>query len=351
MKFIKFAATIIFVLTGLFLSVACDSGEVEKTLETETTRLNETEPTGYAAEENFDLRRIGDLVREADDAAELEYLINRDDGINNLDLNEDGYADYISVAEYEDEEDEGIRGLSLFTRFGLDQIQEIATIIFDRDRPDRPGARVYLLGNERIYGDDYTYEGDWLDKSLDIARWIFSDRDEDYRSPYYYDRYPDDYTEYRVVETPVYQSRVRRLYPEPVFVKTQVNPALTKVKIRSPYHGKIFIKTHNKKDGSKGTQKEFAGNDPNRPAAAKNKRYQNEKPEKKPKDSARSGKERPAKIDRPDRGKTEKPATPRDRGNGADKKRSGKPDKKNDSKNVGRSHGPEKSKGKGGGRP
>src|SRR5215204_3864606 len=109
------------------------------------------------ARENLDLQAVGELLQRSDDAQEFEYLLNNEDGVNNMDLNGDGYADYISVREFDDRYDDE-RGFSLFSMFGPDQIQEIATIIFDRDRYNDgyyPGARVLLTGNEQIYGDNY----------------------------------------------------------------------------------------------------------------------------------------------------------------------------------------------------
>ena len=144
----------------------------------------------YWARENLDLQRIGNLLEKADDAEEFEYLLNSDEGINNLDLNGDGYVDYISVAEFDDRDDNQ-RGFTLFDRFGPNEIQEIASIIFNRDRFDAPGARILLTGNEQIYGDNYNYEANWLDRVLPIANYVFGNRDNTYESPYYYENYPE----------------------------------------------------------------------------------------------------------------------------------------------------------------
>ena len=185
--------------------------------------------------DNFDLQRVGELVERSKSPAELEAYLNDDDGINNLDLNGDGYADYISVAEFDDRGD-GQRGLSLFSRFGPDLIQEIATIFFYRDEPRYPGARIYVRGDDRLYGDNYYYETNWLDRSLGIASLLFGDHDR-YVSPYYYDRYPDDYVPYQVVDTPVYRSRIERLYPNPLFVYSTAPVYYDRIKIKSPNNG------------------------------------------------------------------------------------------------------------------
>src|SRR5215217_4056961 len=80
------------------------------------------------ARENLDLQAVGSLLERANNAEDFEYLLNSENGINNLDLNDDGYADYISVREFDDRYDDE-RGFSLFSQFGPDLIQEIATII------------------------------------------------------------------------------------------------------------------------------------------------------------------------------------------------------------------------------
>ncbi len=223
----------------------------------------------YWAKDNLDLQRVGNLLEQADDAEEFEYLLNSDDGINNLDLNGDGYADYISVSEFDDRYDDQ-RGFSLFSMFGPDEIQEIARIIFDRngydnyDYYDHPGARVMVVGNEQIYGDDYYYETNWLDRSIAIANWLFSDRDGHYESPYYYNNYPDYYEPYPVVETPVYVTRIQEYYPEPVFVRAY-EPIVTNIKIKSKYKDKTIKKIYAKLAKPTKEQIVFIKNNPNRP--------------------------------------------------------------------------------------
>lgn len=217
----------------------------------------------YWAKDNLDLQRVGNLLEQSDDAEEFEYLLNSDDGINNLDLNGDGYADYISVSEYGDDYDNQ-RGFTLFDRFGPDEIQEIARIIFDRDSYDDPGARVLLVGNDEIYGDDYSYQTNWLDRSLEIADYVFGNRDNYYESPYYYNNYPDYYEPYRIVETPVYVSRIEQYYPEPVFVRAN-QPIITNIRIRSKYQDKTINKIYAKLAKPTKEQIVFIKNNPDRP--------------------------------------------------------------------------------------
>ena len=240
MRPIKITALLII---GLFI-MACNSDEQQQ----QATAIDpyaansdlppeEIEGEEYWAKDNFDLQRAGDLLQRSDSPEQFERYLNEPDGIDNLDLNGDGYADYIGVREYEDR-DTNSRGLSLFSRFGPDLIQEIATILLYRDQPNYPGARFLLRGNDQLYGDNYYYETNWLDRSIPIASFLYQDRNQYYQSPYYYDNYPTWYQPYDIVETPFYRTRVERMYPQPVFVYLDREPEyFQRIKIKSPNNG------------------------------------------------------------------------------------------------------------------
>ncbi len=190
----------------------------------------------YWAKDNLDLQRVGNLFERSNSPEEFESYLNSNDGINNLDLNGDGYVDYIGVQEYQDRDDNS-RGLSLFSRFGPDLIQEIAQIVLYRDSPSWSGARVLVRGNDQIYGDNNYYEANWADRTVGLVSMLFGNRTENYRSPYYYGNYPPQYQTYQVVDTPYYRTRIERVYHQPIFVYT-ANPVwISKIKIKSPNNG------------------------------------------------------------------------------------------------------------------
>ena len=329
MMFIKLSLMILSI--ALFLT-ACNTSQTDETTDTnpystDLTREITSNANDYHARENLDLQAVGTLLERADNAEELEHLLNSDNRINNLDLNQDGYADYIGVTEFEDRND-GERGLSLFSKFGPDVIQEIATIIFDRGGLNASGARVLLTGNEQLYGDNNYYEANWLDRALPIVKSLFNDRDSNYSSPYYNGNYPDYYQTYQVVETPVYRTRVEQIYSEPVFIQT-TNPTINEIEISSPYDGRTSEgKNYPKPDKLTKKQAEFRKNNfgppefvserkgwtdelapiPNkerkegrndfeRPRKAKNEKFEmREKPYKVKKDNAKPPKEQGVEI-------------------------------------------------------
>lgn len=112
------------------------------------------------AADGLDLRAVGELIREARDAEHLERLLNREGGINNLDLNEDGKVDFIRVTEFGNDE---AKGFSLTVQPAEGETQEIATIEVRKARGaedskrDGQKADVYVRGNQQVYGANHHY--------------------------------------------------------------------------------------------------------------------------------------------------------------------------------------------------
>ena len=258
----------LFLVITLILSGCNSSQPLQEEIATSDPQLEdeivESEGDEYWARENFDLQRVGQLVERAQSPEEFEALLNEENSVNNLDLNGDGYVDYISVDEFE-HRDSNARGFSLFSRFGPDMIQEIATILFYRDELNSPGARVLLTGNEQLYGDDHYYETNWADRDLGLVSNLFEDRNSPYRSPYYYDNYPTNYDPFEIVDPPAYRTRVAHQIPQPAFLQVPVLPVdASKVKIKSPHKGKWMDKIHAKLVKPTKEQIDFISADPGR---------------------------------------------------------------------------------------
>ena len=314
MKIIKLSATILTI--SLFL-IGCNADQTQEAGIIESYPNDATlAENDYWAKDNLDLHRVGNYLEESDDPAEFERYLNDDNGINNLDLNGDGYADYISVQEYDDR-DSNSRGLSLFTRFGPDLIQEIATILLYRDQPNYRGARILLTGNEQLYGDNYYYETNWLDRDLGLVSYLYSDHDY-YRSPYYYDNYPSGYEVYQIVDTPVYRTRIEQLYPQPVFVYTTAPTFISKVKIKSPNNGKWMDKVHAKLAKPTKEQADFIKSSPGRQKVART-----DNPGRR--DDAVKGDDKPGRVDPPRSDRGDERANPPKADRGAERGNPNKP--------------------------
>lgn len=320
-----FKLSILFIFAALFLA-ACNRLDTPEQVYNEPYQTGTVEEGfGFDDEEyarkNLDLQAVGTLLEKADSAEEFEYMLNDPEyGVNNLDLNDDGYVDYISVREFgNDQTDE--RGFSLFSQFGPELIQEIASIFFDRDRYDDgyqyyPGSRVLIRGDEDLYGDNYYYETNWLERTVPIVTWVFSDRQQVYNSPYYYEYYPDYYEPYQRVETVVYRERIEPYYATPVFVYT-AQPTVSQIEIVSPYRNRSVKDVYQKLPKLKPEKVKYQKN-PGPPEfvrekQAKMKEFREKREKMKDFKENRQFKENPNRPGKPEKVKPERPEQMREK--------------------------------------
>jgi len=135
----------------------------------------------------LNLDAVTELAKKSKDAATFETLLNSQaEGVNNIDLNDDGKVDYIDVTEYGSGD---TRGFSLATELSPGKIQEIATIDIKKEA-DR--ATMQTTGNPSLYGPGaYHHSSFGLTDAL-LMGWLFSNRPF-YTSPYGYGNYPPSY--------------------------------------------------------------------------------------------------------------------------------------------------------------
>ena len=155
------------------------------------------------AERGLDLRAVGEMLKQADDAATFEKLLNANNGANNLDLNADGKVDYIKVTEFGDG---GVRGFSLTTEVAPGDVQEVATIKIEK--ADDGGARVEYQGNETIFGQGHYYHSHWspgFGSGL-LLGYLFAPH-RPYYSPWGWGSYPPSYATYATMPQETYSRR------------------------------------------------------------------------------------------------------------------------------------------------
>ncbi len=106
------------------------------------------------AGEDFDLNAVMAILENAEDLADFEKKINdKENQINNLDLNKDDKIDIIKIIEY----DEGnTRLLVLQAVLGENDFQDIATIEIEKHSENEISLQV--IGDPEIYGADYIVE-------------------------------------------------------------------------------------------------------------------------------------------------------------------------------------------------
>lgn len=153
--------------------------------------------------ENLDLEAVATMFSYAKNLNDFEKRLNDPRAaVSNLDLNDDGYVDYLRVIK---ETDRYVDIIIIQAVLGDDFYQDVATIVVERNR--NRGAYIQIVGDVYIYGYDYIIEPvfywnpplvDWLWRNTRLT-WI---------SPWYWNYYPRYYRYYRPVPAHVYYDRI-----------------------------------------------------------------------------------------------------------------------------------------------
>ena len=181
----------------------------------------ESEETGMPGD-HFSLHGALEMFKKAGSVEEFEKYINeQDNGVNNLDLNEDGNVDYISVYDNQDKE---AHAIVMQIAISEDEMQDIAVIEVEKTGKDY--AILQIIGDEEIFGEEIIVEASdgneeefeylppakgGLSDNTDFrssiivvnvwtwptVRFIYSPVYKPYRSPWHWKHYPTWYRPWR----------------------------------------------------------------------------------------------------------------------------------------------------------
>ncbi len=199
-----------FLLVGLFSTVIFAQPEAE------------LQNTG----DNFSLQGSLVLLKKASSVEEFETLINTEsNNVNNLDLNNDGKTDYVSV---EDIKNENSHVLVLSTSFNDSEKQDIATIYIEKT--GNREASLQIIGDNDLYAENTIVEpfettetitnqkgpnapkisinqifvNVWLWPSI---QFMYAPSYVLWRSPYYWNNYPRWYRPWNPIRYNVFYNR------------------------------------------------------------------------------------------------------------------------------------------------
>lgn len=224
------------ILGGFFLVVVllsiCNKKEPRNDSRgtTRQDNYNVNVQTVITADQGLNLMAVGELLKKAKDGAEFEQLVNSpNNGVNNLDLNEDGQVDYIFVTEYGDSR---VKGFSLTTQPAPGEVQEVATIEVEKSSDQ---ANVQIHGNEQIYGNNHYHRSSFGLMDFLILSWMFQPRPL-FASPYGYGNYPGSYRPYATQPNQNYQRNMRNATQNSTFASS--NRSTVNSGAKSPNAGK-----------------------------------------------------------------------------------------------------------------
>ena len=185
--------------------------------------------------DNLNLYAVMKLFQESETLEAFERSLNDENSrINNLDLNNDGYVDYLTVSDYVNGEDHTIVLRSVLDR---NESQDVAVFTVEKLRNGE--VRIQLIGDEALYGRNYIVEPIYAETPnpgyrgrtvyrdnvnvvtttyYEVAAWpvisfIYSPRYVIWRSNWYWGYYPAYYSPWRPFYWHAYYGYHSHWYP------------------------------------------------------------------------------------------------------------------------------------------
>ncbi|MCB2197237.1 MAG: hypothetical protein KQH79_15365 [Bacteroidetes bacterium] len=153
--------------------------------------------------DNLDLEAVASVFGDSKDLEDFEYKLNDPElRISNLDLNRDGYVDYLRVVE--NSENQTVL-ITIQAVLGKDLYQDVATIDVERDRNGR--SSVQVVGDVYMYGPDYIIEPVYV-YSPPVLVYLWGPTYRHWHSPYYWGYYPSHYHRWHTHSCNVYRRNV-----------------------------------------------------------------------------------------------------------------------------------------------
>jgi hypothetical protein len=164
--------------------------------------------------ENLNLEAVATLFGDSRNLQDFEARLNDPrNQISNLDLNGDGYVDYIRVVQnYEN----GIYLITLQDVLGDNQYQDLATI--DVTRNVQGNIRVEIIGNPYFYGSNYVIEPLYPNRPL-VFSIFWNPYYRLWVSPYHWNYYPHYYRPWRCYALYRYRQHIRSYIRGPQYYR------------------------------------------------------------------------------------------------------------------------------------
>jgi hypothetical protein len=236
----------LFALATILLFVSCTETK-QKTPEVNIT-------SSISPSDGLDLKLVGSLFQngKVSDAASLEKELNREGGINNLDLDGNKQTDYINVSE--NTGTSSVKSLDLTTGNDVNKTH-IATVEIEKGVDGQ--YNVHMSGSEQLYAQGSTYSSSFSPSVSEMIfySWLFNPRPLYYHSPYHYGYYPSYYSQRGVVSRSAYSSRT--VTQRTVASKTTTKNATYKPKTTSTNKNKVSPAARKSISNAKTANKSF----------------------------------------------------------------------------------------------
>lgn len=157
----------------------------------------------YELSDYLDLEAVVNVFARSGNLVDFEHRLNdHRNAVSNLDLNGDGYVDYLRVVKLTDRR---AHIILIQAVLGRDFYQDVATIVVGRDRNNR--EYVQVIGDPGLYGYDYIIEPVFARRPT-ILRWLWNSSPDRYVSRYYWGYYPSYFRFRPIVAVHVYHHHI-----------------------------------------------------------------------------------------------------------------------------------------------
>jgi len=181
----------------------------------------------YQIDQDLDLNAVASLFGDSRDLHDFERRLNDPSyQISNLDLNRDGYVDYLRVIETVEG---NLHLIVIQSVIGKRRHQDIATIEVYKNYDQ---TYVQVVGNSYIYGPNYIIEPNYSYTPQIFSIFWQPRYYHAYRSNYRWRHYPSYYRPWRPVSVPYYQRHIRK------HISHKNSYRYTKHR-RAKHHGKV----------------------------------------------------------------------------------------------------------------
>ncbi|MDA3880916.1 MAG: hypothetical protein PF436_11050 [Prolixibacteraceae bacterium] len=161
----------------------------------------------YDISDNLNLESVAYIFGESKDLSDFERKLNDPElQISNLDLNLDGYIDYLRVLEARQG---NISVVTIQSVLGRDIYQDVATI--DVEVKNKRKVYVQVVGNEFIYGRNYIIEPIYVHRPV-IYTYFWHPRQKVWMSPYHWGYYPRYYSYHSPRSVHIYHHHIYSNY-------------------------------------------------------------------------------------------------------------------------------------------
>ncbi len=199
--------------------------------------------------EGLDLNAVAELFKDSESLESFEKNLNdSDNGLNNLDLDENGEVDYLRV---EENVEGGTHLIALQSVLDEDETQDVAIIAVEKEVNN---YNFQIQGTPEFYGANYYVVPSYRDVSgWNLIKWMFLPNNRPYRSAFGWRRYPTYWRVRRPVTYNIYRTRTVRFVGKKNFTrsKTVRVKTVSKVKYTPKTSTKVKKKTVVKSNGNK----------------------------------------------------------------------------------------------------